>query len=130
VARKFPSGPKPRLPITVRRCEDKIEYQRQWRELNPNWWLKRYGISLEDYNQILETQNGVCSICATDEPGGLHKKFQVDHDHSTGEVRGLLCCKCNRGLGYFSDNPLTLAKASSYLREFNYKRTVNDSKRS
>jgi hypothetical protein len=115
VGRKLPSNT--RLPITVRHCEDKEEYQKQWRNLNPNWWLKRYGLTQTDYNELLVKQNSSCAICFTKEPGGRHSKFQVDHNHTTNKVRGLLCGKCNRGLGFFNDNYTVLEKAANYIRE-------------
>lgn len=135
---------KKRLSITVSQYEDKAEYNRQWRKLNPGYdkrhrdyekireaaWRRRYGISREDYERLLKEQDGVCAICSTDTVGRGHEYFHVDHNHETGEVRGLLCDKCNRGLGYFNDNALTLAKASSYLRDCNYKRMLRECKRS
>lgn len=111
-------APPLRLPITVRRCENKEEYQRQWRKLNPDWWLKRYGITREDYDGMLIFQGLGCAICSTQSPKGRHNKFQVDHDHCTNEVRGLLCDKCNRGLGFFNENPDTLEKAANYIRSY------------
>lgn len=60
-----------------------------------------YGITLEQYDQMLKSQGSRCKICYTDTPGGAHKYFHVDHDHITGEIRGLLCCGCNHKLGWF-----------------------------
>lgn len=109
-------APPIRLPISVRRCENKVEYQRQWRELNPDWWIKRYGINQQDYENLLRTQNYACAICQTKEPRGRHNKFHIDHDHTTNKVRGLLCDKCNRGLGFFNDDKDLLEKAAEYIR--------------
>lgn len=73
----------------------------------------RYGLSLEDWLKIWEDQDGKCFICG--------KKFKnpsdakVDHNHKTGEVRSLLCQKCNAGIGFFNDNPKLTAKATEYL---------------
>lgn len=64
------------------------------------WLLGKYGISAERYDEILTEQGGGCAICG----GGPSKSFlylDVDHDHETGMVRGLLCRRCNTGLGYF-----------------------------
>lgn len=92
----------------------------------PNWsgldrWdaiLRRtYGITLEQYNQMLEDQDGVCAICGKpDEVEG--RRMAVDHNHDTGEVRGLLCGTCNRGLGNFQDNIEMLEKAKDYLVKY------------
>ena len=78
-----------------------------------------FGISLEDYNWMLEVQGGVCAICKRPETvphkKGKPKKLTVDHDHKTGRVRGLLCQKCNSILGYAEDQPLILLSAVEYL---------------
>ena len=81
-----------------------------------------YGITVDNYYQMLENQNGGCGICGTKVPSFRKRKyvtqemFFVDHCHSTGKVRGLLCGKCNRGLGYFEDEPERLEEAVKYLR--------------
>ena len=80
-----------------------------------NWILKtRYGISNEEYDRLLVSQDGRCKICS-----GLNKNqtFHVDHDHETGMIRGLLCNGCNTGIGLFRDNPEFLTKAALYLTE-------------
>lgn len=66
---------------------------------------------------LLEAQDNRCAICGTDEPGGRGDGFVVDHCHSTGRIRGLLCSACNTGLGLFKDNAETLAKAIKYLKD-------------
>ena len=77
---------------------------------------KKYAIDLKDYEELLSKQQGLCAICGTDSPGGRGKFFAVDHDHGTGRVRGLLCLKCNRGLGLFQDQSSILERAATYLR--------------
>jgi Recombination endonuclease VII len=75
---------------------------------------KQYGITLDQYNQMLADQNHKCAICGNeDEVEG--RKLAIDHCHKTGKVRGLLCGKCNRGLGLFYDNLELLQNAISYL---------------
>lgn len=73
-----------------------------------------YGISLEDYDEMLLAQDGVCAICR-----GLETSkrmfLSVDHCHTSGKVRGLLCSNCNRGLGSFKDQEVLLHKAIDYL---------------
>lgn len=82
--------------------------------------LKKYGLSLEDYNNMLVVQHGVCVICGdlekTSHSTGLVHNLSVDHNHQTGKVRGLLCHHCNTGLGGFKDNILLLEKAIQYLK--------------
>jgi hypothetical protein len=76
--------------------------------------LQRYGMTPEEYDALLEAQNGVCAICKKPEKtkrGVLH----VDHDHSTGKNRALLCSLCNPGLGCFQDSPELLEAAKVYL---------------
>ena len=75
---------------------------------------KQYGITLEEYNNMLEAQDYKCAICGNeDEIEG--RRLAIDHCHSTGNVRGLLCGKCNRGLGLFYDNQELLKQAIQYL---------------
>ena len=80
---------------------------------------KNFGISLEDYNLILDFQDKKCAICGTDKCGnsgrGFRKCFSVDHDHTTNDIRGLLCGHCNLALGLFKDNINSLQKAIEYL---------------
>jgi len=98
---------------------DKVaEAQRQSARKHPNTrkngHLRRtYGISIDQYLQLVEEQQGTCAICLV-VPNG---KLQVDHDHNTGKVRRLLCRECNLGLGKFREDPNLLIKAARYLRE-------------
>lgn len=73
---------------------------------------RRYGLSMDEYNAILAAQDGLCAICKG--PPGA-RRLAVDHDHETGEVRGLLCPNCNRGIGNFRDDPSLLRAAIEYL---------------
>ena len=80
-----------------KKCECKRVSKTYWEDPSKsrNNDLKRlYGITLNDYNQMLTEQNDCCAICGTDNPGGKHGKFMVDHCHATGKVRGLLCKRC------------------------------------
>lgn len=83
--------------------------QREWR-LNT-----QYKISSEYYGELFKKQHGCCAICRSSDPGGKHKVFVVDHNHETGEVRGLLCGACNRGIGYLKDDKNVLVQAVQYL---------------
>lgn len=79
----------------------------------------KFGITLEDYDQMFADQNGCCDICGVHQ-SEVKTRFAVDHNHKTGEVRGLLCGCCNKGLGQFKDNTEYLAKAITYLKERTY----------
>lgn len=99
--------------------KNKPEYYRHKRR---QYGLKQsYNLTLEQYDEMLKQQNGCCAICGTDKPTGKWSSFAVDHNHTTGEVRGLLCNECNRGIGYLKDSPELLIKASEYLLSYNRK---------
>ena len=78
-----------------------------------------YGITLEEYLDLAESQHFVCKLCGKENfaMGQNHSGcLVVDHDHKTGKVRGLLCHNCNRALGLFQDDPELLLRASQYLK--------------
>lgn len=81
--------------------------------------LKKYGLTPEDYNRMLEAQGGVCAICGKTETfryeSGKLKELAVDHCHKTKINRGLLCYNHNEGIGKFQDDPNLLRKAADYL---------------
>lgn len=83
--------------------------------------LHRFKMSADDYYSMLEKQNGLCAICKKPETQ-LKKKYNkvkmlsVDHCHSTGKIRGLLCHQCNAGLGSFKDSVTYLASAIDYIK--------------
>lgn len=81
--------------------------------------LKRYGLTLEKYNQMLINQNHKCGICAIDEINTKTKYLVVDHNHSTKEVRLLLCAPCNFLIGLANENCQILINAAQYLEKFN-----------
>lgn len=93
---------------------------REYRAANPDYAknyrrkhnLKRYGLTVETFDQLLSSQNGLCAICEQT-PVNPH----IDHDHETGEVRGILCGNCNTGIGMLKDNSEIVEKAAKYLRE-------------
>ena len=99
------------------RTKEKVNKRlKKWRKDNPIQYktqaLKRFGITGEEYEQMLKEQNGVCKICGN---GKTDKMLAVDHCHDTGTIRGLLCFRCNTGLGFFHDNIELLQKAKEYL---------------
>ena len=74
---------------------------------------ENYNMSVNDYFDMLNSQGGGCAICSTCPPQG--SPLKVDHNHDTGEVRGLLCQNCNIGLGHFKDSPSLLYRGIAYL---------------
>lgn len=97
----------------------------EWKAQHPRYRehdkLKKFGITVEDYDKMLERQNGVCAICKRSPHvvlNGAIKRLAVDHDHITGRVRGLLCDHCNRGMGLLRDSIETLEGAAEYLRSY------------
>lgn len=81
------------------------------------WLANNYGLTEQDYQDMLTKQNGCCAICGVTEPTGKWKVFAVDHCHETGNVRELLCNECNRGMGLLRDSPDLLRKAAAYLEK-------------
>lgn len=79
--------------------------------------IAKYGITLEQYQELLDKQDGRCAVCGTDKPwpDSSRTNFVVDHCHSTGRVRGLLCATCNLMLGYAKDQTEILRAAITYL---------------
>tara|TARA_R110000765_G_scaffold372486_1_gene462905 strand:- start:2 stop:475 length:474 start_codon:yes stop_codon:yes gene_type:complete len=97
------------------------EYQEKNKEqladYKKEWNIKQYGLSLEDYNNMLDKQNHKCKICLTSFTTLNTKDIHIDHCHTTNKVRGILCRLCNTGLGQFKDNTERLTQAINYLQE-------------
>jgi hypothetical protein len=77
--------------------------------------LRTFGLTLEQYEQMLQSQNNSCAICKRPERAKNAKKLAVDHCHTTGNIRGLLCSNCNRALGLLEDRTDLLKEAIVYL---------------
>lgn len=95
-----------------------MEAARDWKQRNPEKVAaqrrrRNYGISDLEFNELLVKQGGLCAICKKESVG--KKTLDVDHDHDTGEIRGLLCFHCNTGLGHFRDSAELLQAAKDYL---------------
>ena len=92
-----------------------------WEEKNPDrvreYRLRRlFGIGFEDYQRMFAAQKGLCAICKKPGSSPFKKRtLGIDHDHKTKAVRGLLCDRCNQGIGQFQDNPDLLKSAMQYL---------------
>lgn len=95
--------------------KQKAGYYQKHRRTNRDRHLqRRFGISLEHYERMLEEQGGVCAICkGTD----ANKSLAVDHNHQTGAVRQLLCGTCNPAVGFLQDDPLLARKVLEYLEK-------------
>ena len=77
---------------------------------------RRYGLNEEVYQELLAGQNFRCAICGTADFDNTARRLPaIDHDHSTGKVRGILCSRCNKGLGLFGDSPELMREAITYL---------------
>lgn len=102
-------------------AKDRNERKNKKRREDPNYiatrknsdYLRLYGITLSEAEEIKVKQNGKCAVCFVDLIGGT--QTHVDHNHDTGKVRGILCTNCNRGLGHFQDSKKHLASAIEYL---------------
>jgi hypothetical protein len=103
---------------------EKKSHQR-WKEKDPQGVRKSlrerqlrylYNIDGNTYEKLLQQQQGVCIICRR--PNADGRNLSVDHDHKTGKIRGLLCTKCNLGIGHFEYHPALLEVALLYLREY------------
>lgn len=120
-------------------CENKVQEERQYdaayaktyatertrarkRELyhEKHWKVAiatRYGVDADWYDRTLDEQGGVCAICKRDRPNGWGK-YPVDHNHSTGAARGLLCNDCNSLIGFAGESVDVLLNAVEYLKKF------------
>ena len=117
-----------RLRNKVWREKDREAYNKHMREWKANnrdkvskyKWKERYGITEEQYTEMYNSQNGKCAICGKEETATHNTsnkvlKLAVDHCHTTGKVRELLCQKCNRGIGKFDEDPDLFDKAKQYV---------------
>lgn len=79
------------------------------------WLSSKYRLTKAQYDALVETQGNRCAVCG--DPPARGKRLHVDHDHTTNAVRGLLCSRCNQGIGFFRDAPDLLKRAATYLLE-------------
>jgi hypothetical protein len=96
-----------------------VRYQRAYRKKRPHaeregHLRRKFGLTLADYARLLELQGGGCAICGDAPEEG--KNLHVDHDHATGGVRGLLCMRCNNGIGLLREDADVLTNAAAYVR--------------
>jgi hypothetical protein len=107
---KYLKGYKKRLPAEKRAAYNATSkaYAARVRERDPEWFrftclISKHGLTLDQYHAILERQDFGCAICGDDVVSCGTRQTHVDHDHETGKVRGILCGKCNTGLGKLGD---------------------------
>lgn len=107
--------------------KNRLRMQR-WRKNNPDRtkvnsrnsdYRKTFGIDIEQFESLLDKQNGRCAVCGDTETrlgnGGSVRRLSIDHCHSTGKIRGLLCYRCNSVLGYCKDNSTLLRDLAGYV---------------
>lgn len=100
--------------------------QKVWRSKNKDRLraknlCRTFGISIEQYDSMHYAQHGLCGICGQPESavsGACIRRLAVDHCHRTGKIRGLLCSRCNAGIGYLGDSTARLTSAINYLARF------------
>jgi len=92
-----------------------LEYYRKHPDqLKHTYLLRKYGITFDEYNTMFNAQEGRCLICGKHQ-SELNQALCVDHNHNTNAIRGLLCIRCNTGLGCFNDRTDLLTKAVEFL---------------
>jgi hypothetical protein len=103
--------------------QGRIEYNKDKKKSAEKRYIKslyrEYNLTFEEYLKIKDLQNSGCAICKYPLLDGMNS--HVDHDHSSGKVRGILCRWCNIGLGHFKDSVQTLEKAVQYLNQHSIK---------
>lgn len=108
--------------------EGNRQYQRDYRKLHPekhrlrdynSALKKRYGISLAEFNEMWAQQQGRCACCNREMRRGGQENLSscVDHDHSTGKVRAILCAGCNVAIAHLGEDPIRCEQAAAYLRQ-------------
>lgn len=100
--------------------DKKLAHRLQRDRVTGNKRFQKFGIYPGTYDRMVEAQEGLCAICRRPERwtrSGLVRTLAVDHDHVTGQIRGLLCSACNTALGYFEDSTERLEAAVRYLKE-------------
>ncbi len=102
--------------------QDNPERLKAWREKNRDRRLEqlreihlrnKFGLTPDEYDGILDAQLGVCALCTSPPTPGI--SLHVDHDHGTGEIRGLLCVRCNNAIGLLRENPDLMRRAARYV---------------
>lgn len=96
----------------------RIKYAKDPTAMKSSHLKWKYGITIEQYDVMLDEQGGLCAICKREENRKPLRRLAVDHCHSTGKIRGLLCSRCNTAIGQFCDNPEIMKSAMSYVERY------------
>jgi hypothetical protein len=94
-------------------------YTEKGRAYKDRYKFALYGMTRADYEEMLSKQDNCCAICRTSVENERNRRFHIDHNHETGENRGLLCSRCNVGIGMFAEEEERLLAAIKYLRQHN-----------
>jgi len=116
---QFPSERRSSDGVTAQCKSCRSQYYKDWRDKKGgNLYDRtiRYGMSPEEYEELLEEQLNCCACCGSSNPK-RKSGFVIDHDHNTGLVRGLLCHNCNIGIGQLGDSISGVTNALNYLRK-------------
>jgi 23S rRNA G2069 N7-methylase RlmK/C1962 C5-methylase RlmI len=101
-----------------RQMRERYQNRADVRERVRNEGFKRtYGITVDQYNKMLAVQKNKCAVCNKDQKL-FERRFDIDHCHETGTVRGLCCIRCNRGMGLLQDNPQLLRAAADHIEKY------------
>lgn len=120
--RALRDGLNPRCKACIKSAADAYYTENREHVRDRSKWhvLKhRYGISREQYEELFLKQGGGCAVCGAATATSRARFLCVDHDHETGEIRGLLCTPCNLAIGYLKDDPELLAGAARYVTQRN-----------
>lgn len=96
-----------------KRCRAEVRPYCDPREAKDRFLRWKFGISLADYEALYEQQGGVCDVCSN----GTTRHLDIDHDHTTGKVRGLLCSACNTALGLLQEDSVRMRLLATYIEE-------------
>jgi hypothetical protein len=110
--RKYKRDPKNKDKLREYDRQYKRKYAKEHKRYNQKRNLRRYGLTIKEYDEILELQGGVCFLCK--KPPN-RKKLAVDHNHSTGERRMLLCSACNLTVGVVESSPDYISRLLDYI---------------
>ncbi len=102
------------------RGEEYRQYENGYRaanaeRINERERARRYGLTVDELRELLAQHDGTCAICGTSEPDERYGQWAIDHCHDSGRIRGILCSKCNKGIGLLRDDPVVLRAAADYL---------------